>query len=79
MKSRASVSTIGKDLGGQLVDAIWLEVGIERQRRVGEFPDALIDAKPEGFLGAFARNQRLLPFEPLHGLVEFEPEAFPDP
>ena len=44
----------GKDLGGQLVDAVRREVGVERQRRVGEFPDALIDAEPEGFLGAFA-------------------------
>ena len=66
----------GEDLGGQLIDAFGFQVGIERQRRVGELSDSLLDAELEGVLGRLAINQGLLPLEPLHGVVEFELELF---
>ena len=66
----------GEHLGGQLVDAFGFEVGVERQRRVGEFSDSLLDTEREGVLGRLAKDQGLLPFEPLHGVVEFELELF---
>ena len=66
----------GEHLGGQLVDAFGFEVGVERQRSVGELSDSLLDAELEGVLGRLAKDQGLLPLEPLHGVVEFELELF---
>ena len=66
----------GEHLGGQLVDALGLQVGVERQRGVGELSDALLDAVLEGVLGRLAKDQGLLPLEPFHGVVEFELELF---
>ena len=66
----------GEHLGGQLVDAFGLQIGVERQRRVGELSDSLLDTELEGVLGRLAKDQGLLPLEPLHGVVEFELELF---
>ena len=66
----------GEHLGGQLIDAFGLEVGVERQRGVGELSDSLLDAELEGVLGRLAKDQGLLSLEPFHGVVEFELELF---
>jgi hypothetical protein len=47
----------GEHLGGQLIDAFGLEVGVERQRRVGELSDSLLDAELDGVLGRLAKDQ----------------------